>query len=143
MKGGRTAHDPDCPLPHMRGDAGADGRASTAHRTRNAFSHGGFEALDVLICDEWHTSPQTMNYALKTLEGKGFVSLELLPGGRHDKVVVLTQQGRALIDDVIEPLMRGERRAFHTLNETEQGQLLSLTDKLVSALRDALGPGDS
>ena len=95
------------------------------------------------LCDEWHTSPQTMNYALKTLERKGYVSLEPLPGGRHDKVIVLTQQGRALIDDVINPLIRGERRAFHTLNETEQGQLLSLTGKLVSALRDALGPDDS
>ena len=90
------------------------------------------------LCDEWHTSPQTMNYALKTLEGKGYVSLEPLPGGRHDKVIVKTQQGQALIDEVIEPLMRGERRAFHALNEAEQGQLLSLTDKLVSALRDAL-----
>lgn len=94
------------------------------------------------LCDEWHTSPQTMNYALKTLEGKGYVSLEPLPGGRHDKVIVITRQGQALIDDVIEPLMRGERHAFHSLNETEQGQLLSLTGKLVSALRDALGPGD-
>ena len=63
-------------------------------------------------------------------------------GGRHDKVIVITRQGQALIDDVIEPLMRGERRAFHALNETEQGQLLSLTGKLVSALRDALGPDD-
>ena len=95
------------------------------------------------LCDEWHTSPQTMNYALKILEGKGYVSLEPLPGGRHDKAIVISRQGQALIDDVIEPLMRGERHAFHSLNETEQGQLLSLTGKLVSALRDALGPGDS
>ena len=95
------------------------------------------------LCDEWHTSPQTMNYALKTLEGKGYVSLEPLPGGRHDKVIVITRQGQALIDDVIEPLMRGERHAFHALNETEQGQLLSLTGKLVSALRDALGSDNS
>lgn len=95
------------------------------------------------LCYEWHTSPQTMNYALKALERKGYVSLEPLPGGRHDKAIVITQQGRALIEDVIQPLMRGERRAFHALNETEQGKLLSLTGKLVSALRDALGPGDS
>ena len=65
-------------------------------------------------------------------------TLEPLPGGRHDKVIVITRQGQTLIDDVIEPLMRGERRAFHTLDEAERGQLLSLTDKLVSALRDAL-----
>ena len=90
------------------------------------------------LCDEWHTSPQTMNYALKTLEGKGYVSLEPLHGGRHDKAIVITERGRALIDDAIEPLMRGERRAFHALNEEEQAQLLSLTGKLVSALRDEL-----
>ena len=34
-----------------------------------------------MLCDEWHTSPQTMNYALKVLERKGYVSLESLPGG--------------------------------------------------------------
>ena len=92
------------------------------------------------LCDEWHTSPQTMNYALKTLEGKGYVSLEPLHGGRHDKAIVITQRGRDLIDDVIEPLVRGELRAFHVLDEEEQSQLLSLTSKLVSALHDALEP---
>ena len=39
--------------------------------------------------------------------------------------------------------MRGERHAFHALNETERGQLLSLTGKLVSALRDALESDNS
>ena len=36
VKRGRIAHDPDCPLPHMRGDAGTDGRATTAHGARNS-----------------------------------------------------------------------------------------------------------
>lgn len=96
-----------------------------------------------MLCDEWHTSPQTMNYALKVLERKGYVSLEPLPGGRHNKAIVITRQGQALIEEVVEPLMQGERRAFRTLNVTEQGQLLSLTSKLVSALRGALESGDS
>ena len=95
------------------------------------------------LCDEWHTSPQTMNYALKTLEGKGYVRLEPLLGGRHDKAIVITERGRTLIDDAIEPLMQGERRAFHALEKDEQSQLLSLTGKLVTALRDALEPGES
>ena len=84
-----------------------------------------------------------MNYALKTLEGKGYVSLEPLLGGRHDKAIVITERGRTLIDDAIEPLMQGERRAFHALEKDEQSQLLSLTGKLVTALRDALEPGES
>lgn len=39
--------------------------------------------------------------------------------------------------------MQGERRAFHALEKDEQSQLLSLTGKLVTALRDALEPGES
>lgn len=92
------------------------------------------------LCNEWHVSPQTMNYALKTLERKGYVDLEPLKGGRHDKAIVITGHGRDLIDDVIEPLMQGERRAFNALSEAEQNQLLSLTSKIVTALRDALEP---
>ena len=92
------------------------------------------------LCDEWHTSPQTMNYALKSLERKGFIALEPLKGGRHDKAIILTERGQHLVDDVIEPLKLGEQRAFHVLSETEQRQLLALTSKLVSALHGALEP---
>lgn len=93
------------------------------------------------LCDEWHTSPQTMNYALKTLERRGYVNLEPLKGGRHDKAIVITPRGEELIEGVIEPLMRGEHRAFYALSETEREQLLLLTTKLVAALRGALAPG--
>ena len=91
------------------------------------------------LSDEWHTSPQTMNYSLKSLEKKGYVALEALPGGRHDKIIVVTTRGKSLIGDVITPLMQRERRAFHALGEDEQVQLLALTERLVSLLSDALG----
>ena len=92
------------------------------------------------LCNEWHTSPQTMNYALKSLERKGFISLEPLKGGRNDKAIALTERGQHLVDHVIAPLKRGERQAFHALSEAEQHQLLALTSKLVSALGSALKP---
>lgn len=90
------------------------------------------------LSDEWHTSPQTMNYALKTLEGKGYVALRPLPGGRHDKQISITTRGQDLIESVIVPLMQREHRAFNALSEDEQEQLLTLTKKLVSSLNDAL-----
>lgn len=92
------------------------------------------------LCDEWHTSPQTMNYALKSLERRGFICLEPLKGGKHDKAIILTSHGRDLVDGVIEPLVHSERQAFHVLSETEQCQLLALTSKLVAALHIALEP---
>ena len=92
------------------------------------------------LCDAWHTSPQTMNYALKALERQGYVHLKPLEGGRHDKEIVVAKPGQGLIDNVVEPLMREEHRALTMLSPAEQLQLVQLMTKLVSALRMALNP---
>lgn len=95
------------------------------------------------LCDEWHISPQTMNYALKSLERRGYIELEPLLGGRHDKAIKITRQGRGIVESVIEPLMQHELQALGSLGADEQRELLALTGKLVLALRDALRPADS
>lgn len=92
------------------------------------------------LCDEWHIAPQTMNYALKSLERRGYIELEPLRGGRHDKAIRITQRGEGIMESVIEPLMQHELQALRSLAVDEQRELLSLTGKLVSALRGALKP---
>ena len=91
------------------------------------------------LSETWHTSPQTINSALKTLEKRGCVALEPLPGGRRDRMIVLTSQGEKVVQAVIDPLIEAENRSIAQLDETEQTMLLSLTERLINSIGEELG----
>lgn len=87
------------------------------------------------LCSDWHYPPQTINSALKNLEKKGLLFLEPVPGNQKNKRIVLSDQGQALVEQIIAPLVQAERRTFQGLTEEEQTVLLSLTRKYVELLR--------
>lgn len=87
------------------------------------------------ICSEWHYPPQTLNSALKTLERQGLIALESVPGNQKNKLVVLTEQGNSVVQQMIAPLVAAERQSFMELQESEKEALLSLTQKYVDLLQ--------
>lgn len=87
------------------------------------------------ICSEWHYPPQTLNSALKTLERQGLIALESVPGNQKNKLVVLTEQGNSVVQQMIVPLVAAERQSFMELQEGEKEALLSLTQKYVDLLQ--------
>lgn len=87
------------------------------------------------ICSEWHYPPQTLNSALKTLERQGLIALESVPGNQKNKLVVLTEQGNSVVQQMIVPLVAAERQSFLELQEGEKEALLSLTQKYVDLLQ--------
>ena len=87
------------------------------------------------ICSEWHYPPQTLNSALKTLERQGLIALESVPGNQKNKLVVLTEQGNSVVQQMIVPLVAAERQSFMELQESEKEALLSLTQKYVDLLQ--------
>ena len=87
------------------------------------------------ICSEWYYPPQTLNSALKTLERQGLIALESVPGNQKNKLVVLTEQGNSVVQQMIAPLVAAERQSFMELQESEKEALLSLTQKYVDLLQ--------
>lgn len=90
------------------------------------------------LSNEWHCSPQTINSALKGLEKKGLVELKLAPGSKKNKQIHLTDAGREFAQQVVEPLVQAERRAFAGLDEQERILLLKLLRKHTALLAEEI-----
>ncbi len=83
-------------------------------------------------------SKQTVNSAIRHLEGKGLVQTEFCEGSRKAKLARLTEAGRSFSRSRIEPACQAERRAFGVLTAAEQAEMLRLMDKYVEAVEAEL-----
>ncbi len=83
-------------------------------------------------------SKQTINSAIRHLEGKGLVRTEFCEGSRKAKLARLTETGREFAQTRIEPACAAERRAFGALTAPEQAEMLRLMDKYVEAVEAEL-----
>lgn len=88
------------------------------------------------ICLYFYTSKQTLHSAIRKLEQDGI--LELVSGKGRDKHIYLTEKGRSILEDKILPVMRAENAAFSKMSEEESEQLLNLTWKYMSFLKQNL-----
>ncbi len=61
------------------------------------------------ICDEWYIPRTTLNTTVKEQEAAGHV--ELVPCGNKQKLVKLTESGRAYAEELLGPLLDAEERA--------------------------------
>lgn len=86
------------------------------------------------LCSSWFYAPQTINSALKNLEGQGLIVLELAPKSQKNKQILFTEAGRSLIREKIVPLVRAEERSFERLSEQERTDLLAITQKHIELL---------
>lgn len=68
------------------------------------------------IADEWLIPKQTVNTIIKELERLGYIRFEPLPGSKQ-KVVCLTESGRAYADSCLHELYEMEARALRSLGQ--------------------------
>ncbi len=68
------------------------------------------------IADEWLIPKQTVNTIIKELERLGYIRFEPLPGSKQ-KVVCLTESGRAYADSCLHELYEVEARALRSLGQ--------------------------
>lgn len=70
------------------------------------------------------------------LAQKGLVELELIPGTRNKKRILLTDAGRELEKNTTDRLRGAEIRAYGKLSVEELNSYLEMTRKLTAALRE-------
>lgn len=80
------------------------------------------------------TSKQTVNSALRKLEAKGALTVKPFQGKR--KSVRLTEQGKALVESSIVPVIQMENEIWSSWTEQEQRLYLQLTERYLTALRE-------
>ena len=88
------------------------------------------------ICRLSGLSKQTVNSALRRLEGEGTVYLEASDGRR--KRVCLTEQGKALVQRTIVRLIEIENGILDSWPREELELYLELTGKYLAALREKI-----
>ena len=88
------------------------------------------------ICNACFLPKQTVNTAIAGLAQKGLVELELIPGMRNKKRILLTDAGRELEINTTDRLRGAEIRAYGKLSAEELNSYLEMTRKLTAALRE-------
>lgn len=88
--------------------------------------------------EAWYYPPQTINSALKSLEKRTIIRLELISGSRKNKRIVLTPKGEMLVKEKIIPLVCAEERSFERLDKQQRNSLLEITQKHVSLLEEEI-----
>lgn len=89
------------------------------------------------LCTEWYYSKQTVNSAISILLKKQFVVLELIPGTKNRKNIVLTKEGKAFCAKVISIVNQIEQAAYSRFTEDELNSLHSLLQRSNQYMQEA------
>ena len=88
------------------------------------------------LCRQCFFAKQTVNTAITSLSQNGYVELEVIPGTRNQKKILLTEKGTALAEVTIAPLIEAESRAYSALSREELETYLEMTTRLTVSLRE-------
>lgn len=90
------------------------------------------------LCKKCFYPKQTVNTAVANLVKNGYVRLEMIPGTRNQKKILLTQAGIELAQNTTEYVKAAELRAYGKLSKEELRMLLDVNQKLTSYLREEM-----
>ena len=88
------------------------------------------------LCKQCFFAKQTIHTAVKNLVDSGLAALEVVPGTRNQKKILLTDSGMKIADKTVELLKKAENRAYAILSDEELKAYLEMTARLTTALRD-------
>lgn len=96
----------------------------------------GDGCLQKEICERAFISKQTVHSSIHNLEKDGYLRLE--QGTGRDRRIHLTAKGEELIREKVLPVVCAEDAVFSEMTEKEADELLRLSAKYVSILRQKL-----
>lgn len=72
------------------------------------------------LCNMWFYSKQTVNSALKKLVEQNIIQLISVPGNKKDKKVILTEYGKQLANELIEPVNEIEKKSLKNIGKISE-----------------------
>ena len=110
------------------------GLSDSAMRILYAIYDNGDGCLLHRICRQSGISKQTVNSAMRKLEEEGI--LYLIQGKGRNKKVMLTEKGKAYLEQTAAKIYAAESRAFSGWTEAEVEEYLRLTEKFAESFRE-------
>lgn len=77
---------------------------------------------------------QTINSAVSGLVKKGFIELEMIPGTRNRKKIMLTREGRSFAGDTVCRLQQAESKAISRMGDRKMEQYIGLHNEYLELL---------
>lgn len=87
------------------------------------------------LCSDFFFPVQTIHSAVNNLRGDGLVELQVIPGTRNRKAILLTEKGKGFVADTINKADEIEKNAFLCFNKEEREQYLSLFRRHIEYLK--------
>lgn len=109
------------------------GLSDSAMRILYAIYDNGDGCLLNTICRQSGISKQTVNSAIRKLEEEGILYLTHFKG--KNKKVVLTEKGKAYLEQTAAKIYEAECRAFAGWTTAEMEEYLRLTEKFAESFR--------
>ena len=78
---------------------------------------------------------QTINSAVMNLVKKGLVELQMIPGTRNRKNIILTATGNQIAHNTVEKMRKAEERATASLGEDKMERYAELYQEFFTALQ--------
>ena len=117
------------------------GLSDSAMRVLYAIYDNGDVCLLQTICQQSGISKQTVNSALRKLEEEEILYLSRFKG--KNKQVMLTEKGKAYLEQTAARIYAAESRAFAPWTEAEMEAYLRLTEKFAESFREQVQAMDS
>ena len=77
---------------------------------------------------------QTINSAIMNLVKNGYVELQVVPGTRNRKTILMTEAGRKLAEDTVKRMYEAELRAVGNMGEEKMERFSKLYSEFFDAL---------
>ena len=86
------------------------------------------------ICKRTFQSKQTVNLIIKNLVSDGYVTVTEVPENKRNKIVRMTEAGKAYCEKVVRHITWAEDTAMSMFSEEEQKQLIKLSQTFTKNL---------
>ena len=111
------------------------GMTDTTFWVLYAIAHSGEPLAQNDLCSDFFFPVQTIHSAINNLRGDGLVELQVIPGTRNRKAILLTEKGKSFVANTINKADEVEKNAFLSFNEEEREQYLSLFRRHIECLK--------
>lgn len=91
----------------------------------SVYDKGGMTQTE--ICQRTFQSKQTVNLIIKNLLAEGYVTVNEVPDNKRNKIVQMTQAGRAYYEKAVRHITWAEDTAMSMFTPEEQQQLIDLS----------------
>ena len=111
------------------------GMTDTAFWVLYAIVHSEEPLTQNDLCSDFFFPVQTIHSAINNLRKEGLVELQVIPGTRNRKAILLTEKGKIFVANTIDKADEIEKNAFLCFNEEERELYLSLFKRHIEYLK--------